>query len=134
MIAEYRHKAGTSISIMFCCILTTVLIAYVFEFFKCNFQFGYLSIPMNCIIAITYLYALWNLAKARGYSGYVGILLSVFFLLGIIILFALEDKTAIHKAINDYSPTEADENRCPRCDTNYSQNIKTCPDCQIELV
>ena len=135
MILEHRNKAGTSICVTLFCILATVLVAYLYEFLKLTFNFGYISIPMVCIIAISYLYSLWNLAKAKGYSGFVGILLSAFFLLGAIILFKLEDKTVKKdKNFNNNALAIAEvDNRCPRCDTNYEQNVKICPDCQIEL-
>ena len=42
-------------------------------------------------------YALWFYSKAKGYSGYIGILLSLLHLLGWVILLMLKDKTIDHE-------------------------------------
>lgn len=50
-------------------------------------------IGANLVGACAYWYGYWSYAKAKGYSGWLGTILAVFFLAGLVVLALLRDRT-----------------------------------------
>jgi len=92
MIRIHKKKAQLSLLIL--------SVTFVFIFAVPSFTYDAfwhenegIYLPFALLFGGSYLYAFSSYAKAKGYSGIAGILLSFFFLLGLIILVLLKDKT-----------------------------------------
>ncbi len=91
MLVQYKRKANIAAAIW---LGSLVLLVMLLPSAKGNmWETGDVPrISIFLVFAATYWYAFWSFAKAKGYSGFLGIILPLLSVLGLIILSVLRDK------------------------------------------
>lgn len=102
MLAQYRRKGNIAAGVWLASILPFVAFVAIADDLP-QFAQGIIQLTLIILLTGSYWYACWAFAKAKGYSGFVGLMLPIFSILGLIVLIALRDKHKIDEP-PDVSP------------------------------
>jgi len=100
MLAQYRRKANIAAGVWFASIIPLIAFVAIAEGISEVAQ-GIIQLLFIAVLGSSYWYGCWALAKAKGYSSFLGLVLPIFSILGLIILVALRDK---HKIAEPTAP------------------------------
>jgi len=132
MIAEYRKMARTSTII---CVAGFAFLLIVMPPKENVWRSGNLfQMAIVATAMAAFWFAFWSYAKAKGYSGAVGLALPLLSVLGIIILLSLRDKTLQPNKPKISPPNSGVQYKCVDCNkTIHESELKNdtllCPSC-----
>jgi hypothetical protein len=104
MIEVYKQKSDAGAKVWLACVLCFVLILFAFR--KVD-AMGVVAVVFLVLSAVSFHYALWHYALAKGYSGVLG-LLGLLGLIGLVILLLLPDNGNAQPDFSDDSVRLAD--------------------------
>ncbi len=102
MLLAYKKKANIAAAFWFVSMVLFVIFAVTTENRLSDIG-ETLKMLLLTLNVLTFWFAFWAYAKAKGYSGLVGVVLPIFSIVGLIILHSLRDKHP-----EEFQPNEGD--------------------------
>jgi hypothetical protein len=92
MLADYKRKSNYGAAIFLLSIISVSLMASGTGGKNIWENANWLPTITYCISVVAFFFSVWALAKAKGYSGIVGLILPFLSIFGLLILLFLKDK------------------------------------------
>jgi predicted membrane-bound mannosyltransferase len=97
MLREYTKKTNIAAAVWICSVVAVFVALELASGQTVWDSPNRIPMPILLVNLGAYLYFFWSYAKAKGYWGLLGVVLSVFAVVGLIILVVLKDKHPLQK-------------------------------------